>query len=242
MSVKDHIQQLGGAFMFSREAREFARTTGVDGFLGPYVKGRGSVLGDVDADVVTAAFGFFPPDSVRACWESVKMPAAEARAGYARAAQEYGRRKLGSFAEAGRLADLMQRVVDAAEVGGVPLFAGWRAVEMPEDGPARVQQLGHVLRELRGGLHFLAVRSQGLSPLEAVVIGGSPLAEGTEQARRFGWPEPYEKPTPETRARWEAAEALTDVLIAPAFAVLSEAEHGELAESLAKAHATTFSS
>ncbi|WP_460370217.1 helix-turn-helix domain-containing protein, partial [Actinocorallia lasiicapitis] len=87
MTVKDYVQQLGGAFMFSREAKEFGRTTGVEGFIGPYMRGRAGVLGDVDADVVTAAVGFFPADVVRAAWESVPMPAAEAAAGYAVAAQ-----------------------------------------------------------------------------------------------------------------------------------------------------------
>ena len=49
-AVKDQIQQIGGGFMFSREAKEFGRTTGVDGFIGPYMRGRCGVLGEVDAD------------------------------------------------------------------------------------------------------------------------------------------------------------------------------------------------
>src|SRR5690606_32875593 len=64
-TVNKHIQELGGGFMFSREARTYAAETGIDEFFGPYTRGRGGVLGEVDADVVTAAFGFFPGHSIR---------------------------------------------------------------------------------------------------------------------------------------------------------------------------------
>ena len=43
-AVKDHIQQLGGAFMFSREAKDYAREVGVEGFIGPYMRGRAIFL------------------------------------------------------------------------------------------------------------------------------------------------------------------------------------------------------
>ncbi|WP_460370566.1 helix-turn-helix domain-containing protein, partial [Actinocorallia lasiicapitis] len=139
-----------------------------------------------------------------------------------------------------RLAELLKAVVDAAEVGGAPLFAGWRAVPLPDDGHGRVLQLTHVLRELRGGLHFLATKAAGVGPLQAVLISGSPLAAGPDQARVFGWREPFEEITPELQDRWTAAEARTDELIAPAFAALTPAELDELEELLGKAHATAF--
>lgn len=240
VAVKDLVQQLGAGFMFSREAKEFGETTGVPGFIGPYMRGRCGVLGDVDADVVSASVGFIEPAAVRLAWESVTMPPAEAAAGYAHAAQEFGRRKLGSFGDAARLAELLQAVSDAAEVGGVPLFAGWRALPLPSDGPARALQLTHILRELRGGLHFLAVTAAGLSPLESVLIGGSPLASGDEQARRFGYAEPFPEITAELRERWAGAEAVTDELSAPAFAVLDDREGEELVTLLTKAHATVY--
>ncbi|TQM26466.1 hypothetical protein FB390_6663 [Nocardia bhagyanarayanae] len=239
-AVKKQVQELGGGFMFSREAKEFARSTGVDGFFGPYARGRGGVLGDVDADVVTAAFGFFPAHSIRKAWESVSMPAATAADGYAAACQDFGRRKLADFDQAERLAQLLEVVVAAADPAGVPLFAGWRALPLPADAPARVVQLAHVLRELRGGLHLLAVRASGLTPLQAVLISGSSFNDGPGQARWYGWPEPFEEITATIQDRWQRAEALTDTLITPAFAVLDEAAGAELTALVTAAHATVF--
>ncbi|MFC7448016.1 SCO6745 family protein [Rhodococcus daqingensis] len=239
-AVKDQIQQIGGGFMFSREAKEFGRSTGVDGFIGPYMRGRCGVLGEVDADVVTAAAGFFPAAGVRAAWESVAMPAAEAARGYALAAQRFGVRKLDSFDGAERLAELMEAVAVNADPAGVPLFAGWRAVPLPEDPRARLLQLTHVLRELRGGLHLIAVRSQDVSPRDAVLIAGSPLASGPDQAALYGWPAPYDAPNEDVRARWVRAEEITDQLTSQAFDVLDESEGKELVTLLADAYAGVF--
>ncbi|WP_067835896.1 SCO6745 family protein [Nocardia lijiangensis] len=239
-AVKKQVQELGGGFMFSRETKEFGHSTGIDGFFGPYTRGRGGVLGDVDSDVVTAAFGFFPAHSIRKAWESVPMPAAKAADGYLAACQDFGRRKLADFDQAERLAQLLEVVVAAADPAGLPLFAGWRALPLPADAPARVAQLAHVLRELRGGLHLLAVRASGLTPLQAVLISGSPFNDGPGQARRYGWPEPFEEITPTIQDRWQRAEALTDTLIAPAFAVLDTSAGTELTSLVTAAHATVF--
>ncbi|WP_067537435.1 SCO6745 family protein [Nocardia crassostreae] len=239
-AVKDQIQQVGGGYMFSREAKAFAATTGVQGFLGGYTRGRGGVLGDVDADVVTAVFGFFPAHSVRAAWEATAaMPAAKGADGYLQACQDFGRRRLAEFDQAERLAELLAAVADAADPAGVPLFAGWRAMPRADDAPARVSQLIQVLRELRGGLHLMAVRASGLTPLQAVLIAGSPITSGEEQARRYGWAEPFEEITAELKGRWMQAETMTDELIAPAFAVLDDAA-AEFTSLLTACHAMVF--
>lgn len=241
-ACKDMIQQLGGGFMFSREVKQFNENTGVPGFMGAYTRGRGGVLGEVDADVVAAAFAFFPPHAIRAAWESVAhIPAAEAAAGYAAAAQGFGRRKLAGLDGADRLAELLSKVVTAASPAGVPLFAGWRAMPLPDDAQARIAQLAHVLRELRGGLHAMAVLSRDLSPLTAVLISGSPINSGPDQAKFYGWPEPHTEPTEDERARWQEAEQATTRMIAPAFAVLDDTESAELIDLLAAAHKTAFS-
>lgn len=239
-TVNKHIQELGGGFMFSREARTYAAETGIDEFFGPYTRGRGGVLGEVDADVVTAAFGFFPGHSVRTAWESVSMPAEKAAQRYALVCQEFGRRKLGAFDDAARLAALMETVVAAADPAGAPLFAGWRAMPLPSDPAAQVMQLAHVLRELRGGLHLMAVRASGITPLQAVLVSGSPLNDGPGQARWYGWPEPFEEITDDIRDRWQQAESVTDALIAPAFAVLTDTDAADLVRLTAAAHAATF--
>ncbi|MGW6619889.1 SCO6745 family protein [Nocardia sp. NPDC055002] len=235
-TVKRQVLELGGAFMISREARAFGETTGVAGFHGAYTRGRGGVLGDVDADVVTAAFGFFEPGCVRAAWESVPMPAADAAAEYMLACRDFGQRRLAAFEQADRLAYLLGRVVDAAPSTGLPLFAGWRAMPVPEDGRAAVLQLTHVLRELRGGLHLVAVMANGLTPLQAILVAGSPILDGPGHAKFLGWTEPFETVTDDVRVRWDAAEKLTDELIAPCFDVLDDAERDELATLMLDAH------
>ncbi|MEU1205410.1 hypothetical protein [Nocardia sp. NPDC005825] len=240
-AVKDQIQQIGGGFMFSRESRSFAESTGVPGFLPGYTRGRGGVLGDVDADVVTAAFGFFRPEAIRQAWESTAAMSAEAgAAGYLQACQDFGRRRLAGFDDSARLAELLLPVVEAANPVGVPLFAGWRALPLAEDAPGRVLQLIHILRELRGGLHLIGVLGSGLTPLQAVLIAGSPLKPGPDQARNFGWPEPFDEITAELKGRWMQAEQITEDLIAPAFAVLDDKQGDELAALLTSCHATVF--
>ncbi|MFC4059417.1 hypothetical protein ACFOWE_14010 [Planomonospora corallina] len=235
-AVKDAIGGFGGGFMVSRETKALGERTGLD--LWPlYFRGRCGVLGEVDADVVCSAAAFFPAEQVRKHWEAGRaLPVDEAVALYAGACQDWGRRRLGAFAGAARLAELLERVAVSAGVLGAPLFAGWRAVPLPEDAPARATQLMHVLRELRGGLHAVAVLAEGLTPLQAVLLDAHVTPRGRISGRDMAlfheWPEPYPELGPEFAERRARAEELTDRLMAPAFAVLDEAESAELAELL----------
>ncbi|MFC6937375.1 hypothetical protein ACFQHO_48620 [Actinomadura yumaensis] len=163
-AVAGPVGRLGGAFMASREAKAYSAETGLTGWT-PYFRGRFGVLGEVDADVVASAAGFFPLETVRQAWEAgAGLPAATAADRYAAVAHDFGRRTLADFAESARLADLLKLVADGADVVGAPLFGGWRAMPLPEDDRARVIHLAHVVRELRGGLHIVAVLASGLSP------------------------------------------------------------------------------
>ncbi len=239
-AVAEPIGRLGGAFMISREAKAYSAETGLSGWA-PYFRGRFGVLGDVDADVVASAAGFFPAETVREAWEAGTGPAADAAARYAVVAQDFGRRKLAGFAEPERLAALLQLVVDGASPVGAPLFAGWRALPLPGDDRARVIQLAHVVRELRGGLHIVAVLASGLDPLEAVLSGTSAvLSSGEPNAEYFGWPRPYPEVTDEVRRRRADAERLTDELMAPAFAALGKTEADELVALMEKADRAVF--
>jgi hypothetical protein len=243
-ALRETIYGLGGAFMISRETKAFAEETGLSGW-GPYFRGRCGVLGDVDADVVSAAVGFFPPSVVRAAWEAgAGLPAADAARRYARAAQDFGRRKLAGLPspDAERLAELLEAVAARGPVVAAPLFAGWRAMELPEDARARVIQLAHVLRELRGGLHIAAVLAEGLTPLEAIVVNTNSqlIPGGPGNAEYFGWPGPYPGPTGDLRARRDAAEALTSRLMAPAVTALPAEERDELVALVARAWEIVF--
>lgn len=242
-AAKDLIGGLGGAFMISREAKAYAHETGFAGWT-PYMRGRCGVLGEVDADVVASAVGFFPADLIREVWEAGRsLPAEDAARRYATVCQDFARRKLAGLAEtdADRLAELLEAVAGNADVIGAPLAAGWRAMPLPDDGRARAIQLAHVLRELRGGLHLVAVLSCGLTPLDAVLTNRSTLTTDSEgNARYFGWPEPYSQPTDIVRKRRADAEDLTDALVTPAFRALSAAEAEELISLLDKASHVVF--
>ncbi|GAA2625881.1 hypothetical protein SMC26_19190 [Actinomadura fulvescens] len=93
----------------------------------------------------------------------------------------------GGFSSAARLAELLETVADRVEVPGIPLFAGWRDVQRPDDAPARVVQLAHVLREHRGGLHLSAVLTTGITQREATLTRDN----GLRRAEFLGWQGPY---------------------------------------------------
>ncbi|MFC6880997.1 MULTISPECIES: SCO6745 family protein [Actinomadura] len=240
-AVAGPVGRLGGAFMASREAKAYSAETGLTGWT-PYFRGRFGVLGEVDADVVASAAGFFPLETVRQAWEAgAGLPAATAADRYAAVAHDFGRRTLADFAESARLADLLKLVADGADVVGAPLFGGWRAMPLPEDDRARVIHLAHVVRELRGGLHIVAVLASGLSPLEAVLSGKSAiLPDGEPNAEYFGWPRPYPEVTEDVRRRHDDAERLTDELMAPAFTALDKPQADELVTLLEKAERAVF--
>lgn len=235
--IRGGVVTLGGGFMISRYAKAVGVELGLEGGWTSYYAGRCGVLGAVDADVVTAALVFRPADAVREGWETVlaaTMPAA-ASASYARACQEWGRAKLDGFAGAGRVAELCGLVGAEAEVAGLPLFAGWRAMPLPPDDEARAAQALHVLREHRGGLHAVAVLASGVTPLQAILAGPG----GERNATFFGWTGPFEDVSTLAAARL-AVEENTAQLVAPAYAVLDDAEQAELADLLDKAVAHVY--
>lgn len=242
VQVKAPIGQYGGGFMISREAKAVCDEHGL-GAREFYFRGRCGVLGECDADVVTSVAVFFPPDHVRESWEGGrKIPVEQAVELYAQACQQWGRRKLGGYDGCARLAELLEKVVEKASPLGAPLFAGWRAVPLADDPPARATQLMHVVRELRGGLHANAVLAAGLGPLEATLAtdhDATPFGHRTGEmiAQFFMWPEPYPKPDPEVVARRAAVEETTDDLMAEVFSVLNSDESDELIGLLRLGHA-----
>lgn len=218
-TLQGPLERLGSGFMVSPETSALRTVLRLHGWE-VYAGGRFGVLGDVDADVVSAAAVFFPAQRIRALWEAARAaaPPAELADHYARAAHAWARRRLAGFDGAERLARLLEPLVADASVAGAPLFAGWRALPLPEDPPARVVHLLHVLREHRGAMHALAVLASGLDPLQAVLAG----PEGEEGARYFRWPAPYPVVDAAVRAAHRWAEARTDVLEAPLWARLGE--------------------
>jgi hypothetical protein len=223
-ALKKPIGDAGFNFMGDPLTREAGRALGLRG-RPLYFLGRGGALGDVEPEVVTAAFAFFPPDLVAEHWNAareVMPPQAGARA-YAGMCNEWGRRNLTGLPGAERVLELLERVADGAEPYGLPLFVGWRALPRPDDVPGRLAQVLNVLREHRGSVHACAVAAVGLGALEANVAG----AYGVAGATFLGWTEPFPDPEP-YRADWQRAEELTSAAAARPFAVLTDSERDEL--------------
>ncbi len=219
----------GGAFMFDADCFARGAELGLDPWAW-YHCGRGGVLGDPDPSVVVAAFGFFPPALQTKAWNKgvAVLPASQVATHYAEACAAFGR---AHFAVEGaeRLAELLTKAMDAAEIAGLPLFAGWRhkLYDGPTDGPARLALALMTAREHRGGNHLLAVVAAGVPPLNAVVSG----RYGTTNAEFFGWPQPWPDPA-EYADAMRGVEVTTDALVCSAYAALSEAERAELVTGL----------
>ena len=231
-SVAGPIAATGGRFMMWIPALKKGTALGFPKGWYFYVAGRGGVLGDVEADVVAAAFVYFRLEWLREHWNHARtvMPPQQAATEYAAACADWGREHLDGVEGLDRLVTLLSRVADNADPAGAPLFAGWRALPRPDDAPGAVAMLLMAMREHRGGMHAMTVLSEGLTPLEAVVTGG-----GEGNAKFFSWEEPYPDPAP-LRERYDAAERRTTMLAARAFEILTPDERAELAERVGTVH------
>jgi hypothetical protein len=226
--------------MISREAKAVCEKYGL-GAREFYFRGRCGVLGECEAGVVAAVAVFFPTAHVEESWYGGrKITVERAVELYAEVCHAWGRRRFGDYDGCARIAELLETVVAHAPVAGAPLFAGWRAVPLPSDPPARAAQLMHVVRELRGGLHANAVIAAGLDPLEAMLATDhdAPFghATGEEVARFFTWPEPYRKPSPGVVQKRAEVEEATEDMMKGAFTALADDESDELIELLRFGH------
>ncbi|WP_213453013.1 SCO6745 family protein [Rhizomonospora bruguierae] len=224
-SVKEAVDTLGGAFTEDPKTLRRARELGLSGWAF-YVAGRGGALGDVRPDTVAAAMGFIAPEAVTDGWDVARRFAAPdelARHSLAECCR-WGGEHLRTVPEIDELTGLAEQIVMNAEPAGLPLFAAWRAMPVPREGPgARAAVLLHLLREHRGGAHLIATRAAGLTPLEAILAG----PDGEPGAVAYGWPLPYPPVGPLIRRR-VAAEAITDRLVGQAYAVLTPRERARL--------------
>jgi len=226
------VATIGGHFMLDGATYAHGASLGFAG-LDFYVCGRGGALGDVDADVVTAALAFFAPEFVRAQWAAggAVMPPPKAAEAFAGCAATWAEAHVPDDLDAARLAELAGRVVADARVAGAPIFAGWRTLEVPASPKAAAVHHLNGLRELRFGLHAAAVISSGLSPLQAMSL------RSPQMLPLFGWAEAA--PTEGLQATWDDAEARTNLAMAHAFGGLTDGERTELAELAGALHTAT---
>ncbi|HUR76825.1 MAG TPA: hypothetical protein VMZ22_02680, partial [Acidimicrobiales bacterium] len=194
------VSQLTSRFMLDAATYEYGATIGFPG-MAFYTGGRGGVLGDVDAQVVTDAFFFFHPDNVEANWEQSRevmsrdKAAAEFQGCCARWAEEH----IPDDIDTATLAALAKRVAESADETDAPVFAGWRQLTAPDSPKAAAAHYMNALRELRFAFHAKAIRQQGVSAHDAV------SHRQPYMIPIFGWGSPSQ-PSSETVGDWEKAE------------------------------------
>ncbi len=231
MRATEDIAHIGSAFYFIPETVEVGKAHGLGGFRF-YFLGRGGVLGDVDADVVRSAFGYFQPGLVRKLWDSsvaVMAPRDGARL-YLSCAYDLGRRKFADVSGLDAFVDASTTVIQSVEGASLPLFVAMRAEPVPTDAPAAAMHQAIVLRELRGSVHLLAHTAVGLNTSRAHSIRrpNDTAFFGYEVAPDFADAD---------RELWDRAESLTDEILTPAYATLSEDQAHALIDGTSAMHA-----
>jgi hypothetical protein len=182
------MEEAVAVFMLHPETYAGSVAAGYQNPLAGYVAGRGGVLGEATGATVGAVFAVFEPTGLAAMWDEgiAVRGAAGAAETYWNQAAEFGRQYLSGAEGLERIAALGEKLIAATPIAGLPLFAGWRAMPLADDAPARALQVMFVLRELRAGLHFNALSLSGLTAVEAHMLN-----KGPGYTAMFGWPEPF---------------------------------------------------
>lgn len=213
-------------FMLNPDTFEKSLAAGYPDPFAAYFAGRGGVLGDATGTTVTAVFAVFEPNLAKSCWEkgvAVHDASASCRLYWDQLAN-FGRTYLGQAEGLDRIAALGEKVIAQAPEPGLPLYAGWRAMPLADDAPARALQVMMVLRELRAAVHFNALTVSGLSPVEAHILN-----HGTDYAAFMGWQPPFADAVGK-QDLYDGVEGITNRRMAQIFeSALSAVEADELA-------------
>jgi hypothetical protein len=173
---------------FSEEPTEALMALGHRNYWDGYFAGRAAPLGRAPAEVVHAIFYNFADGEVARHIPRVWETATPAQA---LAAREQGsatalRRILGELADTpglARAADLAISAATGAPTEGRILYAGLRALAVPQEPVARLWHAATMLREHRGDGHTAALVAEGIGGTEAHVLHA--LSDGMP-AHTFG--------------------------------------------------------
>ena len=138
------IQAAGSSFYFAPATTARGEALGLDRSQFYFI-GRGGVLGDVEPAVVTSAFGYFNPAVVAVMWNAGKAKVAPRVAGalYLECAAEHGRAHLAGVAGLDAFNAAAEKVVEAADVDALTLFAGRRCRATGRRRPRKGDATGH---------------------------------------------------------------------------------------------------
>jgi hypothetical protein len=236
--VFEPVQQFDRSWMLAKSTDAYGVDLGFVTGAQFWIVGRAGVLGSCSAEVAAAAIAFEPLEEVRKAWlavpaglthHDVALHYRDRIAGWGnRVFAHVDRDKLGAIDTLGR------RIIDAAPAALGTLFTGWRRLPVPDALAGRAALTIHLIRELRGAAHIVAILACGLTPLDAILAAPHPPPRtGPIYAQRMGYKGPFRDPD-EVREQRMQAEKLTAKIMVPYFSTLTAGElalFGELIES-----------
>jgi hypothetical protein len=179
------LEPIAGQAQFSREchanyvALGFPASPGMRGTthlpeMSSFWTSRTAVMGEAQPEVVAAALAVFNPELV--------LPAVRRGREIASAATIWEARVDGAAAQLRRIlgpeldgiGPVTERLLEATEnlpLAGRPLFAGQRAVAVPDEPFARLWRAADRLREYRGDSHIQVWSAAGFDPIEIGLLG-----------------------------------------------------------------------
>jgi hypothetical protein len=240
---------------FSEVPNEAFLALGMRNYWDGYFAGRAAPLGLAPAEVVHAVFYNFADGEVarHIPWVWGKTTPQEAIAVRERGSAAALRQMIGELADSPtlvRVADLATRAAVSAPTEGRALYAGLRALDVPEEPVARLWHAATMLREHRGDGHNAALVAHGIGGTEAHVLLALSLGMKAEEFGRVhhlpkeqlaavvdglrgrGLVDAAGGFTDAGRETRERIETLTDELAAPAYDVLTADELDELVTGL----------
>jgi hypothetical protein len=245
------VEPIGAIPYTADEPNEAMFALGFTNYWDTYFAGLAAPLGLATAEVVDALFYNFAPGEVARhipkVWQTTTPDAAIAARllGCSNAL----RRILGDRVESADFArgtELLLKAAVSAPVEGRPMYAGLRALPIPDDVVPRFFHAGALLREHRGDGHITEMMSEGIGGLEAHALWAlamdmpaekfgrihhlpaSLLAAVTGGMRERGLIGDEGWLTEAGRAVRERVESLTDDLAAAPYDALDQAELDEL--------------
>src|SRR6201746_394811 len=169
------VEPIGAIPFTANEQKEAMFALGFTNYWDTYFAGRAAPLGLVTAEVVDALFYNFAPGEVARhipkVWRTTTPEAAIAarQTGCVKALARILGDRFDTPAFA-RAADLLVKAATSAPFEGRPMYAGLRALPIPDDVVARLFYAASLLREHRGDGHIAALMIEGVGGLEAHVL------------------------------------------------------------------------
>ncbi|MEU8900362.1 helix-turn-helix domain-containing protein [Nocardia sp. NPDC048505] len=237
---------------FSEVVNQEFSALGMRNYWDGYFAGRAAPLGYAPAEVVHAVFYNFAPGEVarHIPWVWGKLTPREAIAVRESGSAAALRARIGEPSGLARVAELATRAAVSAPVEGRVLYAGLRALAVPEDPVAAVWHAATLLREHRGDGHNIVLAAHGIGGTEAHVLMAlglglraeefgrvhhlprAQLAAVVDGLRERGLVDAAGGFTDSGRDIKQRIETGTDELSAPAYDVLDAAELDELIAGL----------